>query len=277
MDDGDSTWFAVYGDSLSRGMFFDTVAALNGSTSPSLDKVHEGHNANYSVDCTIWDTRPPLRRPKCGGFAFDWSSARGQAARVRAVQPANGNDASPPWQQRSVDAQPTVRLSFRLKTFAWEAQYDEPWLNALRTARRLPDALLLSFGIWDMQYPPGNEPVKGVDAFVINLRHFMSALERALRANKSGGPRPRIYWLSVTAVSDARLPAWKRPRMSASLSRRYNELAQPVLRRHGIQYVDTHSVGAAHPELSRDGVHFEGVVARQHTHLFWEGLCGGQT
>ena len=46
-------WLAVYGDSLSRGIFFDTIEALNGSDAARhrSDKLHPGHNANYSDDC----------------------------------------------------------------------------------------------------------------------------------------------------------------------------------------------------------------------------------
>jgi hypothetical protein len=127
------------------------------------------------------------------------------------------------------------------------------------------------------------------------LRRLLNALERALAPEPSrarddddgdglgtthGGERrgtaagaararPRLFWLSVTTVADERLPAWKRPRMSASLARRYNELALPELRRHGVQYIDTHTRGAAHPELSLDGVHFGGAMSRWHAELFW--------
>ena len=68
---------------------------------------------------------------------------------------------------------------------------------------------------------------------------------------------------------------WKRPRMSAHLARRYNELARPELRRHGVHFIDTHASGAQHPELSIDGVHFGGALARHHASLFWDALCAG--
>ena len=269
-NDGEAPWISVYGDSLSRGMLFDTLEALNESSSPVREHLHPGHGANYSEGCTIWENRPPLERRKCGGFAFDWVKDSGREPRVRAVHTGTNrdNDMSPP-----VKSALNARLSFRLKTFAWEPQFDEPWLQALRNSRRLPDAILFSFGIWDMQYPPENSYSKGLVAFSANLRRFLGELERALNENRAGAPRPRLYWLSVTAVADQRLPAWKRPRMSVALARQYNELALPILTKHGIQYIDTHSSGAAHPELSRDGVHFQGALPRQHTQLFWEPLC----
>ena len=270
--DGEAPWLAVYGDSLSRGVFFDTVELLNGSMAANPEHVHPGHNANYSADCTVMEARPPLRRQKCGGFAFDWrwpSSAADAHGRVTAARtPAGGDFASPVATRAAVAA----RLSFRLKTFAWEPAFDEAWLRALRRGRRLPDALLLSFGIWDMQYPPDESPRRGVDAFLAALTTFLSALEDALAERPRA--RPRLLWLSVTAVADAQLPLWKRPRMSARLARRYNELALPLLRRHGVQYVDTHSSGAEHPELSRDGVHFDGSLSRHHSRAVWEALCG---
>lgn len=319
-DDGEPPWLAVYGDSLSRAVFFDTVEALNGSAATAPDQVHPGHQANYSVDCTVLEARPPTRRPKCGGFAFDWwwpptgaAASNGRAAAVAAGQrvgpvrlPGGGDDTSPALVGPAATAA-SARLSFRLKTFGWEPEYDDAWLRALRRAPRLPDALLLSFGIWDMQYPPEDAPARGREAFAGALRRFLAALERALspappRAHddapltaasdatdaaaaaaagdrRGGGSgrrrRPRLFWLSVTAVADAQLPAWKRPRMSGALARAYNELARPELARHGITYVDTHTSGAAHPELSVDGVHFGGALSRHHAHLFWDALCAG--
>ena len=46
------------------------------------------------------------------------------------------------------------RLSYRLKTFTWEPAFDDRWLAELRSSSRLPEVLLLGFGIWDMQVPP---------------------------------------------------------------------------------------------------------------------------
>ena len=168
-------WLAVYGDSLARGMFFDTVERLNG-TSPlgmrgtneldgGRDSVHPGHSANYSQDCTLTERRPPLRRSKCGAFTFD--SDPSSPGRLRPVLLMEPNDASPGAATVGVAAEvpstaarwpqtaaPLVRLSFRLKTFTWEPEFDVPWLRALRHAARMPDVLLLSFGIWDMQVRP---------------------------------------------------------------------------------------------------------------------------
>ena len=179
-----------------------------------------------------------------------------------------------------------ARLTFRLKTFAWEPEFDEQWLRSLRRGRRLPDALLLSFGIWDMQYPPENDPEKGLVAFATALHRFLASLDKALGGGSEASVRsgtasqldgrtrrPKLYWLSVTAVADMRLPAWKSPRMSAALARRYNEVALPELRRYGVTYVDTHTSGAARADLSVDGVHFTGELSRVHARLFWEALC----
>lgn len=286
--DGESPWLAVYGDSLSRGIFFDTVDALNGSI--DADRMHAGHSANYSAGCTLLESRPPMHRRKCGGFIYDWywestdASRRGGRHRARnfasaeRMRPltlaANGNDAAP---TRASGKRPasSTRLSFRLKTFSWEPAYDDAWLHALRTARRLPDALLLSFGVWDMQYPPDvDAPERGVEAFGRALRTFLDRLDAALALARRAPRRPRLFWLSVTAVSDARLPSWKRPRMSLHLSRQYNALARHELRRHGVQYIDTHTSGAAHPEMSLDGVHYGAPVARHHARIFWDALCG---
>lgn len=290
--DGEPLWLAVYGDSLARGVFFDTVALFN-STGQQFDgsALHPGHSANYSRDCTLVEARPPSGRKKCGGFAFD--SVRASAARANAVHPmalVNPNDASPPSGAASIAA----RLSFRLKTFMWEPAFDRPWLEALRRARRLPDVLLLSAGIWDMQYPPTDDPGRGAAAFVDSLRRFLAALDEAVdeavgRRGSGGGDadggalssrlrarRPRIYWLTVTAVADEKLPLWKRSRMSVARSREYNERALPELRRSGIVPIDTFASGAAHPELSVDGVHFPGPLSHYHAKLTWHTMCADE-
>ena len=38
-NDGEPLWLAVFGDSLSRGIFFDTAEVLNGSATASVDRV----------------------------------------------------------------------------------------------------------------------------------------------------------------------------------------------------------------------------------------------
>ena len=263
-------WLAVYGDSLARGIFFDTVELFNTSTSamqPASPPQHPGHAANYSSNCTLIERRPPLRRPKCGAFAFD---ASGHGTVHAAVLAATPSDAWP--------ASSDLRLSFRLKTHTWEPEFDRPWLASLRHARRLPDVLLLSCGIWDMQYPPENDPSQGAAAFVTALRRFLVALDGAMRgsAQSRRWRRPRIFWLSVTAVADAKLPAWKRPRMSAAFARQYNALASPELKRAGIEVVDTFSSGVERPDLSIDGVHFAGALSRRHARLFWEAVCAAR-
>lgn len=80
------------------------------------------------------------------------------------------------------------------------------------------------------QYPPGDQPETGEEAFVASLRRFLTALDAALdaavarlrRVRTYGAPprRPRVFWLTVTGVSSAKLPKWKRPRMSAQRARR---------------------------------------------------------
>ena len=61
--------------------------------------------------------------------------------------------------------------------------------------------------------------------------------------------------------------------MNASLARRYNEIAEPVMHRLGATVIDTYTSGLAHPELSRDGVHASGGLLEHHTQLFWDRLC----
>ena len=270
-------WVAVYGDSLARGIYFDTIEALNSSSDASSpaagEPAHPGHGANYTHECTILESRPPLRRQKCGGFAYDWepdarwrhSRRKVRAGGVHAAHPPpTGDDVSSP------EVGGSARLSFRLKTFTWEPEYDVPWLGALKQARRLPDVLLLSFGIWDMQYPPAEDPELGVLAFQKAFAKFLAALERSLQRL---GRRPQVFWLSVTAVAEARLPEWKRPRMSAALSQRYNAIARPLLEASHIQVIDTYTSGHAHPEQSVDGVHFAAPISRHHAQLFWQRLC----
>ena len=260
----ETPWLAVYGDSLGRAIFFDTVDALNRSTRarPTTveDFVHPGHSANYSKDCTLFEERPPLHRRKCGGFAFDWH----QGNRTLQVAP-DGHNACPA-------AGGGARLSFRLKTFAGDPAIDEPWLQALQRVRRPPDAVLLSFGIWDMQYPPMSNPEQGVAAFEASLTRFLAAFDGAIGKFH---PRPPVFWLSVTAVTNAKLPEWKRSRMSASLSQRYTALARPRLEALGVSVIDTYTSGLSHPELSLDGVHFATPVTRHHSQLFWSALCDG--
>lgn len=262
-------WLAVYGDSLGRGVFFDLLAALNGSN-PKVP--HRGHFANYSDECSLLEERPPTGRRKCGGFAYD----------VRLGKPA----AQPPVRVAPLEppsdagARSEARLTFRLKTFGWEPAFDEPWLEQLRHAPRLPDVLLLSFGIWDMQYPPANSSREGgAVAFSAALGHFLETLGRSLdaarqRSGRRNRARPRVYWLTVTAVASERLPAWKRPRMDAATAARYNTLAAPQLAAAGIGVIDTYTSGKAHPELSLDGVHFPGPLSRKHAEMFLrQGAC----
>jgi hypothetical protein len=79
-------WFAVYGDSLTRAIFFDVATLLNGSSAG--DYTHPGHGANYSDDCTILEMRPPLRRLKCGGFELTAPLPEGGGYRPGRVRPS---------------------------------------------------------------------------------------------------------------------------------------------------------------------------------------------
>ena len=117
-------WFAVYGDSLTRAIFFDVATLLNGSSAG--DYTHPGHGANYSDDCTILEMRPPLRRLKCGGFEYSAPLSTGgarDAYRAGRVLPSR-------WAVPRAERQ--LRMSYRLKTFTWEAAFDEPYLEWLR-------------------------------------------------------------------------------------------------------------------------------------------------
>ena len=131
-------WLAVYGDSLTRGVFFDVATLLNSSSSGTGDQLdgyahtHPGHGANYSDDCTIFETRPPLRRLKCGGFEYSAPLSTGgarDAYRTGRVVPSR-------WAVPRAERQ--LRMSYRLKTFTWEAAFDEPYLEWLRRSLRLP-------------------------------------------------------------------------------------------------------------------------------------------
>ena len=182
-DDSEPPWLAMYGDSLSRGIFFDTITLLNRS-GDSDGETRPTHRTNFSVDCTVIEARPPSRRRKCGGYVYDWRQPLGvvhntrgcerraslphlRTGRDHGVRLAAGAAACSSGSGDDNASVPTVGshawLSFRLKTFVWEPEYDEPWLQSMRAAPRLPDALLLSFGIWDMQYPPDRNAAKGPD------------------------------------------------------------------------------------------------------------------
>jgi len=315
-------WLAVYGDSLTRGVFFDVATLLNTSSSGAGDQLdgyahtHPGHGANYSEDCTILETRPPLRRLKCGGFEYSaplfTGGARDTYRTGRVV----------PWRLAGARAERQLRMSYRLKTFTWEEAFDEPWLDWLQRLPRLPDVLLMGFGVWDMQYPAGipaghagpGDIAAGIEAFNRSLHKFTAALRRVWPtlapgpAHGGGGggggggsggggggggdgdgdgeqrgrpwrrakpPRlPRVLWLTVSAISSSKLPAWKRPVMNADVARIYNERAAPIFQQLGIEIVDTYSSGLHHPELSADGVHFPGALSRQHAQAFLRTVCG---
>uniref|UniRef100_A0A7S0IP45 Uncharacterized protein n=1 Tax=Calcidiscus leptoporus TaxID=127549 RepID=A0A7S0IP45_9EUKA len=92
----------------------------------SSAQVHPGHSANYSLDCSLIEARPPLRRPKCGAFDFMVPLPTDRAGMAR---PVMGEGVMQPLPLR-LASERLLRLSFRLKTFAWESEFDEPWLRA---------------------------------------------------------------------------------------------------------------------------------------------------
>ncbi|KAL3928699.1 MAG: hypothetical protein SGPRY_002280 [Prymnesium sp.] len=172
IDPDEGAWIAVYGDSLTRGVFFDMVASLNGSSTTSGPTVpsHPGHSANYSEGCFLMERRPPQGRLKCGAFVYQIrlssdAQRAGQVRRANVVSRQAGD----------------LQLSFRLKTFVWEPSFDEVWFAELLAWPRLPSVLLLGFGMWDMQYPPANDPEAGVAAFGSALDTFLTRLQQALR------------------------------------------------------------------------------------------------
>jgi len=255
------------------------VSILNGSYTAGRgpESVHPGHSANYSSGCQLYERRPPLDRLKCGAFNYEYPLG-GIGTRERHVEVAGS---MPTRQHPDHDI---LQLSFRLKTFAWEPRFDEEWFRTLRSIPTLPTVLLLGFGVWDMQYPAGGTPEAGVDAFEDALKTFLGRLEQTLRtklraiARAKGVPvrrlrKPRIYWLTVAAISSSKLPEWKKHRMNAGLAQRYNEVARPQLQRRGIEIIDTFSSTLANPLLSIDGVHFPGVVSKHHTQLFLRATC----
>ena len=168
--------------------------------------------------------------------------------------------AAPRWRQRTAElSAQDVRGSLSTTSLGWE----------LSSKHGGCPTCFSSFGIWDIRYPlprilsSGCSPSKA-------FAKFLAALERSLQRL---GRRPQVFWLSVTAVADARLPEWKRPRMSAALSQRYNAIARPLLEASHIQVIDTYTSGHAHPEQSVDGVHFAAPISRHHAQLFWQRLC----
>ena len=165
----DEPWFAVYGDSLTRGVFFDVATLLNSSAGVGSDVVHPGHGANYSDDCTIFETRPPLRRLKCGGFEYATPLTQDDSHRTgRVVTPQR-------LAGTGLGRTRQLHMTFRLKTFTWEEEFDTPWLESLRHAPRLPDVLLLGFGVWDMQYPPSGDVAAGIEVLLLRALEALEA------------------------------------------------------------------------------------------------------
>lgn len=318
-------WLAVYGDSVARGIFFDLVELFNTTDAaprhgcaffPSGAPAHPGHSANFSDGCQVVDRRPPSYRPKCGAFelitARSLHSPRRLTDRMSdprlgqqpvTLLPANTVAPFAPLSEHAMGRR--LRLSYRLKTFAWEESMDRNWLDALRRSPRLPDVIVLSFGLWDMQYPPPRASLGGATAFNASLWTFLEELHQALldarqqldqvqtmaatrapdkedgssngaidsgqlligasTALRGHNTQPLIVWLSVGAISAGALPKWKRPLMTSEFSRAYNELAMPAFAKYGISVIDTFTESSNHPELSPDGVHYPGDVSRYHS------------
>ena len=200
-------WFVVYGDSVSRGLFFDIAELIEaspggraGCAALGSGQPHPGHSANYSDNCVLFERRPPTLRSKCAAFEFVAalpSRRRRRLHRVSAlrslafVQPnataGPYRPLGPPPRKRGE----VMRLGFRLKAFAWEAGFDEPWLRALADeAAALPDAIVLSFGLWDMQYPQQATHTPLTHALA---RHARTARPRPLSAppGRAGPPGTR--------------------------------------------------------------------------------------
>mmetsp|Transcript_7423 Transcript_7423/g.23690 ORF Transcript_7423/g.23690 Transcript_7423/m.23690 type:complete len:364 (+) Transcript_7423:36-1127(+) len=297
-------WFVVYGDSVSRGLFFDIAELIEaspggraGCAALGSGQPHPGHSANYSDNCVLFESRPPTLRSKCAAFEFVAalpSRRRRRLHRVSAlrslafVQPnataGPYRPLGPPPRKRGE----VMRLGFRLKAFAWEAGFDEPWLHALADeAAALPDAIVLSFGLWDMQYPQqagsssGASVAERAAAFAAALQTFLSRLGDAIDAAlarlsaRRERKRPRLLWLSVGAIASRALPAWKVKLLHSNLSRAFNDAAAPLLRRAGVSVLDMYTESSAHPEASPDGVHYPGAVSRSHAQRLLRQLLPG--
>mmetsp|Transcript_36302 Transcript_36302/g.59436 ORF Transcript_36302/g.59436 Transcript_36302/m.59436 type:complete len:239 (+) Transcript_36302:222-938(+) len=226
--------------------FFDVISLLNGTENIT----HPGHSANFSAHCTILEKRPPTNRTKCGGFDYVVLAQGG-------VYPADSLHHT---------GSRHLRLTFRLKTFTSDPAFDTPSLQALANSQP-PSILLMSFGLWDMQYPQGS-PEEGLRNFHQHLGAFLDTLQHAFPVK-----RPRIFWLTLTAVASSKLPVWKRPLLSPQMAKRYNDLSEQLLRPRGIELIDTFTSSQQHPEESKDGVHFPGSVSMGFAQQLLRALC----
>ena len=82
----------------------------------------------------------------------------------------------------------------------------------------------------------------------------------------------RVFWLSLTAVASERLPAWKRPRMNASLARAYNQLARHEMHAAGIGVTDAFESTFGQTALTADGVHFP-TLSPRHLQALLTAAC----
>ena len=289
----------AYGDSVTRGVFFNLVELLN-STDPLTTRIHAGHSANYSLGCARVQTRPPLNRSKCAAFDYTMPLDAGAGGAVVPLAQADGRRSHPP---SGADGElllsaPSSRrgelqLSFSLKTFGWEPAFDEDWLRALRRARRRPDAIVVGFGLWDMLYPPANDPARSVDHFRAALARFARELRAALGDWRRSGPAgtaitrgtsssvlprgTRVYWLTLPAIAASRLPAWKRGRMSDEYARAYNAALAAELSSSTWRVVDTHRATLSHgAEDTADGIHYR-RASLDYTQQLLADLCRDET
>ena len=308
-------WLFVHGDSTARALYFDLATLLNRSVHAVLaDEVHPGHAANFSTNCARMESRPPLHRRKCSAFELSAPlptvrtpyAAGALAAGTLATAEASRSDGRIKRRLLKQVHARRLRLSFRLKAFGWESDLDERILSELEQSPRLPDALIVGFGLWDMQYPPGFDPPSsgtpmlgaasaaalrraGLVAFNASARRYVRALSGVLRrgaaqgaaqggslANGGKGRRrrtTRLLFLRVGALSSERLPPWKRSHMDSELSVQYSAILSDAIAPYGWRMLDTFSSGASHPEESPDGVHYPGRISHYHTHLMLNAIC----
>jgi hypothetical protein len=175
-----------------------------------------------------------------------------------------------------------IRLTFVAKhrvadTFDWRAlQHFEG------RAWRAPALLVVNSGLWDLLYE------RNVTAYNANLP---LAIDHALAARAAA-----VVWMAIPALDADHLPDWKRPFLTESAIRAYNEHTLAVVRRapRTIRWLDTFAlcdfataltygrlplVGALQQaELFKtaDGIHRPGSISKTITQLQFELTCGAE-